>query len=145
MRKGERSLEDECRKRTFAERLEEKARNALSVPGRQTGRWSPKSIIEDEVALVLHQIDTSRERERDTLDSLLNEECGIGTELLQMEARTPRYSPYRFPEREKLQRRLGQLSQERRRFSIFQGEKLDGLHNRLLALLGRRRLLSFNP
>ena len=91
------------------------------------------------MALVLHQIDMSRDRERDALDSLLEEECGIGTELLQMEARTPRYSPYRFPEREKLQKRLGQLSQERRRFTMAQAEKLDGLHTRLLSLVSKHR------
>lgn len=141
MRENGRIVEDECRKRTFAEQLEERARDALSVPVRQNGRWSPSSILEDEVALVLHQIDATRERERDTLDSLLEEECDIGSELLQMEARTPRYSPYRFPEREKLQRRLGRLSQERRQFTMAQAEKLDGLHERLLGLVGRGRLL----
>ena len=93
------------------------------------------------MALVLHQIDASRERERDALDSLLEEECSIGTELLQMEARTPRYSPYRFPEREKLQRRLGHLSQERRRFQMAQAEKLDGLHRELLSLMRNWRQL----
>ncbi len=124
---------------SFAEQLEQRARNALSVPRRKNGRWSPSSILEDEVALLLHQIDASRARESDVFESLLEEECGIGTELLQMEARTPRYSPYRFPEREKLQRRLGQLSQERRRFSVAQAEKLDGLHERLLGLVGKHR------
>ncbi len=124
---------------SFTEQLEEKARITLSAAGRQTGRWSPRSMLEDEVALVLHQIDASRAQERDVLESLLEEECGIGTELLQMEARTPRYSPYRFPEREKLQRRRGQLSQERRRFTISQAEKLDGLHARLLSMLNKFR------
>ena len=126
---------------SFAEQLEQQARSAVGVSKIRSGRWSPKSILEDEVALVLHQIDASRARERDTLDSLLNEECGIGTELLQMEARTPRYSPYRFPEREKLQRRLGQLSQERRRFTMAQAEKMDGLHERLLGLVGKDNVL----
>ena len=78
------------------------------------------------------------------LDVFAEEESGIGTELLQMEARTPRYSPYRFPEREKLQRRLGQLSQERRRFKMTEAEKLDGLHNRLLSLLSKHRQVTLD-
>ena len=91
------------------------------------------------MALLLHQIDASRARESDVFESLLEEECGIGTELLQMEARTPRYSPYRFPEREKLQRRLGRLSEERRRFRMTKAERLDGLHHRLLSLMSKHR------
>ena len=71
---------------SFSAKLEARARQLLveleSTPKRQ---WSPISILEEEVALVLHQIDESRARERAAMGSLLQEECYIGTELLQME------------------------------------------------------------
>ena len=127
---------------SFSAKLEARARDlVVEVESNPRRQWSPGSILEEEVALVLHQIDESRVRTCDVMDSLLEEECGIGTELLQMEDRTPRYSPYRFPEREKLQRRLGQLSKERRRFAVSQAERLDGLHERLLGLVGKQRML----
>ena len=129
---------------SFAQKLEARTRDLLvELEGPSARQWSPSSILEEEAALVLHQIDESCARERAAMDSLLQEECYIGTELLQMEQRTPRYSPYRFPEREKLLRRLGQLSQERRRFTIAHAERLDGLHNRLLELVGKHRQVTF--
>ena len=104
--------------------------------------WSPAPSLDDQIWLTLHHIETNREREQTVKENLLLEECEIGTELLQMEARTPRYSAYRFPEREKLQRRLGQLAAERRRFVGSHAERLDTLHDRLLALVGKQRLLT---
>lgn len=127
--------------RSFAHNLEKRARGALRPNGRDGKRFSAVSLIEDEMALALDQIDRLRERGDETLKSLLEDECSIGTELLQMEERTPRYSPYRFPEREKLQRRLGRIGEERRRFQISHAEKLDALHDRLLSLLRKHRVL----
>lgn len=127
--------------RSFTERLEEKARNAVSAQRKRDRHWSPSWLLKDEIALTLDQIEGLHFRGRQVELGLLEEECGIGTELMQMEQRTPRYSPYRFPEREKLQRRLGQLSQERRRFEMTRAERLDGLHSRLLGLVGKEKLL----
>ena len=141
MRRGERSLEDKHRELTFTERLEEKAREAVSARREKNRGWSPSWLLKDEIALTLDQIEGLRFRGRRVESGLLEEECGIGTELMQMEARTPRYSPFRFPEREKLQKRLGKLSQERRRFRTAQAEKLDGLHERLLGFVGKERVL----
>ena len=92
----------------------------------------------------MHQLEEVRVRGRMVLASLLQDECYVGTELRQMEDRVPRYSPYRFPEREKLQRRLGHLAQERRRFTVTHGEKIDALHEMLLSLLGKHRQLGFH-
>ena len=125
----------------FTERLEEKAREAGSAEREKNRGWSPSWLLRDEIALILDQIEGLRFRGRQIELGLTKEECGIGTELMQMEQRTPRYSPNRFPEREKLQRRLGQLSQERRRFRMAQAEKLDGLHERLLGLVGKEGVL----
>ena len=77
------------------------------------------------------------------MQSLLQSECYIETELIQMENRTPRYSPYRFPEREKLQRRLGRIAEERRRFTMTLAEKLDSFHDRLLSSLKKHQQLNY--
>lgn len=141
VRTNERRVKGQDRDLTFAGQLEKRARAAVAGPKNRNGHWSPSWLLKDEIALTLDQIEGLRIRERRVELGLLEEECGIGTELMQMEQRTPRYSPYRFPEREKLQRRLGQLSQEQRRFSVAQAEKLDGLHERLLGLVGKESVL----
>ena len=136
-------MEDDHRG-SFTSGLEGRARGATQDKHTERAPWSPQSSIDDQIRLTLHQIDENRVRGEVVRESMLLEKCEIGTELLQMEARTPRYSAYRFPQREKLQRRLGQLSAERRRFAISHAEKLDALHERLLGLVGKQRLLALN-
>ncbi len=126
---------------SFAEGLEQRAQDVLAAPATKIGQFSRSSLFEDEIALALHQIDGLRAREQDMMQNMLQAECYIDTELMQMEQRTPRYSPYRFPEREKMQRRLGHLAEERRRLTLAHAEKLDALHNRLLSLLNKHRQL----
>lgn len=127
---------------SFAEKLEERARNVLGAQDRQASPFFLSSFIGDEIALTLHQIDQLRSRKQDIMQSLLQAECYVETELMQMEQRTPRYSPYRFPEREKFQRRLSRIAEERRRHVIAHAEKLDPLHNQLLSLLNKHRQLT---
>jgi len=127
--------------RSFTDHLEKRARQLLQSERRDETQWSPFWMIKDSVALVLDQIDRSRKKEEEVLKELLDSECEIGTELLQMEQRTPRYSPYRFPEREKMHREMGRIRAERRRFQISQAERMEGLHERLLGLVGKWRQL----
>ena len=121
--------------------LESQAQTILrrARPPRDLG--DPLDTIERELALILDQIDQARRLQRSLAGSLLRNECSIDTELMQMEARTPRYSPYRYPEREKLQRRLLELERERRDHATSQVERLQALHQRLLALLNRHAAL----
>lgn len=100
------------------------------------------SSIEREIALVLCHIDRAGTLQEDLEHRLLQSECYIGSELLQMEARTPRYSPERFPERDKLQRRLLNIEQERRRLIVQREKPLQELHDRLLSLLNKHQQLS---
>jgi hypothetical protein len=127
---------------SFTLNLEAAARRILDGRSQGDSRWSAASTLDDEIALALSQIDRLRAREREVMESLLEAECAIGTELLGMEARTPRYALWRWPEREKMQRRLQQLGSEQRRLRLALAERLDGLHVRLLSLVSRRRLLS---
>lgn len=102
-------------------RLEEKARDVAR--DRLDNFWdsAPLAVIEREVALVLGQLDRVRTLHGEMQRDLLRDECYVGTELLQMEQRTPRYSPDRFPEREKMHRRIQGIHQERRRLSDSAG------------------------
>ena len=127
---------------SFSRGLEERARKLLSSRDQQRPDVSVSSFIAENIALTLNQIDRQRMRGRKVCQSFLQSECYIGSELIQMEERTPRYSPYRFPEREKLQRRLGEIAKERRRFVVSDAETLDALHSQLLALLTKHRQLT---
>ena len=127
---------------SFSEKLEERCREIFKIPNNDKSYFLQSPLIEDDIALTLNQIDELKSRGKDTIQSLLESECYIGTELIQMEARTPRYSPYRFPERAKLQNRLGRIAEERRRFKLTHAEKLDTLHNQLLSFLKKHRQLS---
>ena len=87
------------------------------------------------MARALRELKSARTLEEATRRSLLRQECYIDTELMHMEQRTPKYSPYRFPEREKLQRRLHQLERERRDRGIAHWERVQRLRSELIELL----------
>ena len=126
---------------SFVASLEERARNVVPTASRPARDFSATWLIAEQVALTLDQLDQLRRRGRELGNALLEAECDVETELMQMEQRTPRYSPYRYPEREKLQRRLARLAEEGRRLVIAQAEKLDSLQERLLSLLQKHRQL----
>ena len=143
MARSTRVHDDEVRPESFTDTLEQRARDAISSrPMWELEGFSVSSILEDEIALTLHQLSALGVRGKRIEESLLREESEINTELLQMEQRTPRYSPYRYPEREKLQRRRGRIKEHQRNLRITHHEKLDALHNRLLSLLSKHRQLN---
>ena len=101
------------------------------------------SMIEEELALTIDQIDSLRDMHENLKNDLLEIQCYIDTELMQMEDRTSRYSPYKFPEREKLQRGLTNIAKERRKLAVLEQEKLQNLHSHLLKLLHKHAQLKF--
>lgn len=119
----------------FAGRLEQAARGLGCGVERTPGTFSIAALIQQDVALTMEQIDGLRTLHRSQLRSLLRAECYINTELMDMEERTPRYSPDRFPERDKLQQRLFVVESDRRRQFAFYHERLQALQSRLLSLL----------
>lgn len=139
-----RIIDPTAKEESFAKRLEEKAREIVQELPPTSWDASDTTIVGRELALIvsqIHRLQALNERES---RQLLRIECYVGTELLQMEARTPRYSPDRFPEREKLQRRLMTIDQERRRLVIGHEDKLRPLHDRLLYLLEQHTQLTEN-
>lgn len=121
-------------------------RRALAIVSRPHAT-EPDSIVaglEREIAFVMEQIETLRATRDRLSKNLLQIECYVNTELLQMEQRTPRYSPYRYPEREKLQRRLLDIEHERRDRSVTHEQRLAELHKRLLDLLNQHAVLTLD-
>ena len=133
--------EDRDRATSFAETLEKRAWQVAATSSQLDDDLLPSALIKDQIALCLDQIDQQRAREQQITQQLRQAECDIDTELMQMEQRTPRYSPYRFPEREKLQRRLARIGEEQRRLSMAHADRLDTLHDRMLSLQGKHRQL----
>ena len=127
--------DEKARGGIFGASLEEKARELATTLS--AGRWdsSALSVIEREVVLTLEQIERLREVHVEQRKRLLRLECYADTELMQMEERTPRYSPYRFPEREKLQRRLISIEHDRMQLALRESVELRELRGRLLYLL----------
>ena len=128
-------------KPTFSERLEKRARAILKQRDRNRQPSSTVTGLERQVALTLDQLAQTRTLHEDLRRSLLRQECYTDNELNDMEQRTPKYSPYRFPEREKLQRRLIKFEEERRRLALKEDEQLRGIHDRLLELVNRHAVL----
>lgn len=122
---------------TFTQALEQKARRLKAGLEQDSWDLSIPSIIKREIALTVDQIDQTRKVLKDQLDSLQKNECNIDTELIQMEERTPKYSPHRYPEREKFLRSLQAVEVERRRTKAHSEDKLRSLENRLLALMNK--------
>ena len=128
-------------KRSFSVEIESRARQIVrnrDDPGEIRGGLV---VLEQEIALTLEHIERAEELRKKVDGSLLQQECYIDTDLMQMEQRTPAYSRFRFPEREKLQRRLGWLERERRDRATTHVERLNTLRDRLLTLITKHDVL----
>jgi len=122
--------------------LEARARHIAQESMAMDETEAVENGIRREIALVIEQIDRLRAVHDQLVSSLLKIECYVDTELLQMEQRTPPYSPYRYPEREKLQRRLLEIDRERRDRRVVYEQRIAELHQRLLHLLNEHAVLA---
>lgn len=121
----------------FGKTLEDKANDIAGCSCNNTWEASIPSMIRREIALTVDQIKRLKERHDEQFRRLLRLECYVGTELMQIEARKPKYRPYHFPEIEKLRQRLFDIEKERRNLSLRLEEKTQGLETRLLELINR--------
>jgi hypothetical protein len=119
----------------FPESLEEKAENIIKDFDFQDWDNSIPAVLKREIALTLDQIKQLRKFHKTQILRLGNTECEIGTEMIQTEDRTPKYSPYKYPEREKFQRQLLGVKSERVRQDVFYQDRLQNLHRILLGLI----------
>ena len=139
----EQTRDDDIVRRPLGRVLESRAEELGNDLDSPTWDGSPCAMLDREIALVLDQIRAARDLEERTHNNLFDTECRIDTELMQMECRTPRYSPYRFAEREKLHERLHFVEMEGRKLGKTHTERMGTLHERLLTLLQKRAVLDF--
>lgn len=126
----------------FAKMLKEKGDQLAANPSKTQWDTSIPGMIRREIALIVDQIKRLRDRHDEQFHRLLRLECYVDTELMQMEARQPRYVPYHFPEKEKLKQRLFEIEKERRNLSLRLEEKTQNLETRLLELINRHDQLN---
>jgi len=125
----------------FIKSLEEKAEHLASVPKREQWDKSIPSIVRREIALTVDQINRQRDSHKKQLRQLLQMECSVGTDLMQLEQRIPRYTPYHFPEKEKFKQRLFEIDKERRSLNMRLEKEGRGLEEKLLSLVNRHEQL----
>jgi len=125
----------------FTKSLEEKAEHLASVPKREQWDKSIPSIVRREIALTVDQINRQKDSHKKQMRQLLRMECAVGTDLMQLEQRQPRYAPYHFPEKEKFKQRLFEIEKERQKLKQRLEEKTQGLEEKLLDLVNRCELM----
>jgi len=128
-------------RRRFGKTLEDRAEQLARDCGHALWENTIPGMLRREIALTVDQIIRLKERHDEQFRRLLRLECYVDTELLQMEARQPRYVPYHFPEKEKLKQRLFEIEKERRILSMRLEEKIQGLETRLLSLINKHEQL----
>jgi len=121
----------------FSKSLEEKAEFLSSVPKQEQWDKSIPSIVRREIALTVDQIKRLKEQHDEQFLRLLRIECYIDTDLMQLEQRIPRYTPYHFPEKEKFKQRLFEIEKERQNLSSKLEKESQGLEDKLLNLVNR--------
>lgn len=104
---------------------------------------TPITGLERQISLSLDELEHSLEVHRNISLEIMRSEAALNTELIQMEERTPKYSPNRFPEREKFQRQLNNLGQEKRRLSMTKHQQLREIYERLWSLWEKHAILDF--
>lgn len=125
----------------FSSFLEEKARELVNNTEKKPLGFSIATLLEQELALTVEQIDRLRELNKRQLKSLLQAECYTDTEMMQMEQRMSRYSPERFRERDKFHTRLLAIEAERRKHSAVYEQQIQGLQRQMLGLMQKHQQL----
>lgn len=88
----------------FTESLEKRAEKIANDVYDHAVNNSIPSILKNKIALTVDQIKRLRGFHQNQNSRFSKIESDVGTELLQVEDRLPRYSPLKYPEREKFQR-----------------------------------------
>jgi hypothetical protein len=125
----------------FSKTLEERARQLAADSNDRQWDTSIPAAIRRQIALTVEHRGRQRELHERQLRRLLRIECHVDTDLMQLEQRIPRYTPYHFPEKEKLKERLFRIETERRNLTLRLEEKNQSLEDRLLNLLDKHEQL----
>ena len=125
----------------FGKTLEDKADQLAAEANIRLPDTSIPGMLRREIALTVDQIKRLRDRHDEQFHRLLRLECYVDTDLMQLQERIPRYTPYHFPEKEKFKQRLFDIEKERRNLSLRIEEKTQGLEDRLLNLINKHEQL----
>lgn len=134
----------EYEQKSFSAKVENEARDLIKNHGPSNASLSLTSLLEQEIALTVEQMDRLRQLNKDQLRSLLRTECYVDTDLMQMEARLPPEDDRRFAERDKFHKQLMAVEAERRKLSIFYDEKMRICQQKLLSLMQKHGQISIH-
>lgn len=121
----------------FRKTLEQKADAIAVYPRRELWDNSVPGMIRREIALTIDQIKRLKKRHDEQFKHLLQLECYIDTELMQLKQQMGGYIPHNFAEKEKLKQRLFDIEKERRTLSLRLEEKAHTLEDKLLSLINK--------
>jgi len=119
----------------FFEILQRRARRIAAGAAAPVWDRSLPSSLRRQIALTLDQRQRQDQLHERQLLELLRAECEVDTDLLQLQQRIPRYTPYHFPEKEKLKKRRFDIDKERRILNQRRQDKVQSLEDRLLTLI----------
>ena len=125
----------------FSKKLQEKARQLAAGSNDTYWDTSIPATIRREIALVVDQINRQKESHEEQLRQLLRMECAVGTELLALEQRIPRYATNHIPEKDTFKLRLFDIEKDRAKLKQKYQEKLHALEDRLLNLIHKHQQL----
>lgn len=96
--------------------------------------FNPSDKLQREISLVYNQLRRTKKLHEEQLLRLLRIECYVESELKEIELRLPPYSSNRYPELEKLQRRLFEIERDRRAVKLRLEDKVQELEDRMMSL-----------
>lgn len=126
---------------SFGELIEQQARRTLEQRKAQLWRPDASAVIERQMALVLDQLDLERALHQQCRRELLQQECAIDTQAMQLDRLRPRVMPD-DPDRHRLQEQLRRVEQERRQLRLRHHQQVSLLQERLLGLWHQHRQLN---
>ncbi|MBE7456483.1 MAG: hypothetical protein HS102_07625 [Planctomycetia bacterium] len=128
-------------RKTFGEKLEERAKAMLSDRPKDAPAGTLDGVVDNELALTLDQLTGIRKLHASLDRRLLLLECYVDTEIIQSSPRPPFYYDRYWHDRQMLRRRLLHIEDERRKLALKREDSMRPLQDKLLTLLHRRALL----
>ncbi|MBN2642780.1 MAG: hypothetical protein JXR78_14095 [Victivallales bacterium] len=121
----------------FIKSLEEIANQLAGGSRKHIWDNSIPSMVRREIALTVDQIKRLQDQHDKQFRRLLQVECAIDTDLMQLKQHDPWQPLYHPSEREKLKQRLFDIEKERRNLSLKLEEKTRSLEDKLLGLINK--------
>jgi hypothetical protein len=125
----------------FSKTLQDRARQLAA--GSNDTLWDPSipATVRREIALAVDQVNRQKESHDIQLRQLLQMECSVGTDLMELEQRIPWYTTDNLPGKDTLKQRLFDIEKDRRKLDQKHQEKLHALEDRILNLIHKHQQL----